>query len=137
VAGASSARRSKAFLDAWTNEPYSFCGDYSHTTLVQELDSVRALYPRCRGFLETLDSTRHAEPLIVPWSKWAEQLLGRPPGPTTLGETILQMLTHSTHHRAQANARLRTLGAQPPVIDYIAWLWMERPKPAWPAAAAL
>ena len=127
----------KAFLDAWTNQPFSFRGDYSDTTLEQELNAVRAYYPRCRSFLESLDSARLPEPMIVPWSKWAEQLLGRPPGPTTLGETILQVLTHSTHHRAQANARLRELGAQPPVIDYIAWVWMERPKPAWPAAAPL
>ena len=39
---------------------------------------------------------------------------------------------HTGHHRAQANSRLRALGAEPPIIDYIAWLWLERPAPAWP-----
>ena len=24
------------------------------------------------------------------------------------------------------------LGAEPPVVDYIAWVWLERPAPTWP-----
>ena len=48
--------------------------------------------------------------------------------------TVLQVISHSTHHRAQANTRLRMVGAEPPMVDYIAWLWRGRPKPEWPAA---
>ena len=73
---------------------------------------------------------------MLPWSRWIEQAIGRPPGPVTLGETVLQALSHSAHHRAQANMRLREIGATPPIVDYIAWLWLERPKPAWPAMVA-
>jgi uncharacterized damage-inducible protein DinB len=124
-----------AFLDAWTNEPFVFRHDYSGTTLEQELASVRAYYPRGRSYLQSLTGPQLANPLALPWSQWAEQAIGRPPGPTTLGETILQVLTHSGHHRAQANARLRALGAEPPMIDYIAWLWLARPEPSWPAVA--
>ena len=126
----------KAFLDAWTNQPFAFRNDYTDTTLEKELTSVRGYYPRCRSFLQSLNDAQLEAPLVLPWSKWVEQFLGRPPGPTTLGETIVQALTHSGHHRAQANSRLRALGAEPPVIDYIAWLWHERPKPAWPEVAA-
>lgn len=126
----------KAFLDAWTNQPFVFRNDYSDTTLETELAAVRDLYPRGRSFLTSLSDAHLASPLIVPWSKWAEQAIGRPPAPTTLGETIVQVLTHSGHHRAQANTRLRALGAQPANIDYIAWLWLGRPLPAWPEAVA-
>jgi uncharacterized damage-inducible protein DinB len=55
---------------------------------------------------------------------------------TTLGETMLQIASHSTHHRAQNNSQLRELGAKPPLVDYIAWLWSGRPDAEWPAASA-
>jgi uncharacterized damage-inducible protein DinB len=36
-----------------------------------------------------------------------------------LGDMILQMCVHSTHHRAQAVNMLRRLGASPPELDYM------------------
>ena len=122
----------KAFLDAWTAQPFAFRNDYSGTSLEAELASVRAYYASARSFIEGLSESQMTMPLVLPWSKLARKVIGRPAGPTTLGETVLQVLTHSGHHRAQANSRLRALGAQPPVIDYIAWVWLERPSPAWP-----
>ena len=126
----------KAFLDAWTNQPFAFPKNYSGTSLEAELASVRDYYPRGRQFLQSLDDARLAAPIVLPWSKWIERAIGRTPGPITLGETIVQVFTHSGHHRAQANSRLRALGAEPPLIDYIGWLWHERPAPAWPEAVS-
>lgn len=123
----------RAFLDAWTNQPFAFKNTYDDTLIANELESVRSYYPRGRTFIEGLTAEQIAAPLAVPWSKWARKYIGRPAGPTTLGETVLQVLMHSMHHRAQANIRLRELDVMPPVVDYIAWLWLERPKPAWPA----
>jgi uncharacterized damage-inducible protein DinB len=40
---------------------------------------------------------------------------------------------HSTYHRGQVNARLRELGIEPPLTDYIAWIWFGRPEAEWPA----
>ena len=40
---------------------------------------------------------------------------------------LLQALTHSQHHRAQNAARMRSLGATPPMTDYIAWYAQGRP----------
>jgi uncharacterized damage-inducible protein DinB len=122
----------QAFLDAWTNQPFAFRNDYTGTTLEAELAAVRAYYPSGRSFLQAVSDPQLAAPILLPWSQWIEQAIGRTPGPITLGETIVQVLTHSGHHRAQANARLRALGAEPPLIDYIGWLWLERPAPAWP-----
>jgi uncharacterized damage-inducible protein DinB len=125
-----------AFLDAWTNQTFAFRSDFSQTTLQSELASTRAYYARGRSFLASLDEVQLGASVVLPWTKWAEQQLGSPAGPTTLGETILQVLTHSTHHRAQVNTRLRALGAEPPMVDFIAWLWMQRPAPSWPDVAA-
>lgn len=124
----------RAFLDAWTNQPFAFRNSYNDTTIANELESVRSYYPRGRAYIEGLTADRLAAPMVVPWSKWVGKYIGRPIGPTTLGETVLQVLMHSVHHRAQANIRLRELDVPPPVVDYIAWVWHERPKPAWPEA---
>ena len=39
-----------------------------------------------------------------------------------IGETILQLCGHGTHHRAQAVNMLRRLGAKPPELDYMMWV---------------
>src|SRR5262245_41298184 len=89
----------KAFLDAWTSQPFSFRSDYSGTSLEQEIASVRAYYPHGRGYLESLTEAEMAAQLVLPWTKFAAKTIGRPAASTTLGETILQSLMHSTHHR--------------------------------------
>jgi uncharacterized damage-inducible protein DinB len=65
---------------------------------------------------------------------WAAKLVGEfeTPAPVTLRDTFVQLPSHSTYHRGQVNMRLRELGNEPPLVDYIAWLWLGRPKPAWP-----
>ena len=122
----------RAFLDAWMNRPVTFRQTFDDTTLEREFPSVRAYYAPARAFIAALDDERLRAPMILPWAQWVEQYLGHPPAQTSLGETILQVLLHSIHHRAQANARLRTVGGDPPMIDYIAWLWLGRPAPVWP-----
>lgn len=64
---------------------------------------------------------------------WAEQLVDRfgSPAPATFADTILQITSHSTYHRGQINMRLRGIGAEPPLTDYIAWVWMQRPEAEW------
>jgi len=61
-----------------------------------------------------------AEHFSVPWFK-------EPPIELSRGEAILQACLHSVHHRAQNATRLRELGAEPPTIDYIVWIWKGRP----------
>jgi len=67
----------------------------------------------------------------VPWSKLLEERIGREAEPVTIGETMLQVAFHSSYHRGQANTRLRELGGKPPLVDYIAWIWLGRPAPRW------
>ncbi len=41
-----------------------------------------------------------------------------------------------TGDRGQNATRLRELGGEPPLTDYIAWLWKGRPAPDWERASA-
>jgi uncharacterized damage-inducible protein DinB len=43
----------------------------------------------------------------------------------------MQVVLHSTHHRGQIVARVRELGGNPPLVDYIGWIWLGKPAAAW------
>jgi uncharacterized damage-inducible protein DinB len=121
----------RAFLDAWLTRPFTFRSSFDDTTLAAEFDGVRSYYAQAREFIASTDEAALAAPMVLPWVSWVDQHLKRPAAGTTLGETILQVVIHTAHHRAQASARLRALGGEPPTVDYIAWLWLGRPEPDW------
>lgn len=50
----------------------------------------------------------------------------------TIGDTIFQVVLHTTHHRGQIRQRLRELGCPAPQLEYFIWVWHGRPKPDWP-----
>ena len=58
---------------------------------------------------------------------------GREISATSQGETMLQVVSHGTHHRGQISTRLRELGVEPPLVDFIAWCWFGKPEADWPA----
>jgi uncharacterized damage-inducible protein DinB len=98
--------------------------------------SAQAYYGEVHAFLETIDDASLTREVVMPFVKAMEAQLERTLSTTTLGETIFQVSSHSTYHRGQVNARLREIGGQPPLVDYIAWIWFGRPEPNWTAVAA-
>lgn len=125
----------RAFLRAWQGEPpgtpYPTFSDTRSLMLWG-----RTYYGEAFNHLGVLSEEKAAEPMPVPWAAMVEGRLGRAPETTTIGETALQVALHSTYHRGQINARLREFGGEPPLVDYIAWVWLGRPAPAWPSAAS-
>ena len=65
--------------------------------------------------------------MVMPWAK----RFRADAAATRMRDTLLQVPMHSTYHRGQVNARLRELGAEPPLTDYIAWIWIGRPRAEW------
>jgi uncharacterized damage-inducible protein DinB len=43
----------------------------------------------------------------------------------------MQVISHSGYHRGQVNARLRAVDGKPTLVDYIAWIWFDRPTARW------
>jgi uncharacterized damage-inducible protein DinB len=64
-------------------------------------------------FVAGLDETLLDTPLDIPWADQLAGRLGRPPDPVTVAQTMLQVASHSSHHRGQINVRLREVGAEP------------------------
>lgn len=70
-------------------------------------------------------------PIVVPWVDWIREAIGRAPQAPTLRETVHQVVMHSAHHRGQVSTGLRALGVTPPLVDFIAWVWLAKPAAEW------
>jgi uncharacterized damage-inducible protein DinB len=86
-----------------------------------------------RAFVEALDAERIGREVRIPWAEDVPQLRERVKAQPTLGETVMQVAMHSAHHRAQVCARLREIGGEPPLVDFIGWIWFGRPAADWTA----
>ncbi len=95
--------------------------------------SIRKHHAELSKWLAAAEDEQQGQPLVIPWADRLEQRLGRPPGPATVGESMVQVVTHSAHHRGQINSRLRELGVEPPLVDFIAWVWFGKPAAEWAA----
>ena len=62
-------------------------------------------------------------PVALPWAQQVAERLGFEPALVTLADTAAQVVAHTAHHRGQVMTRLRGLGGNPPLIDFIAWVW--------------
>jgi uncharacterized damage-inducible protein DinB len=121
----------RAFLRLWRGEPreapYPTFDDARSL-----LEWGRAYYDEALAYLSTLSEEKLSEDMPLPWADMIERRLGRAPQTTTIAETALQVALHSLYHRGQINARLRELGVEPPLVDYVAWIWLGRPDAEWP-----
>lgn len=120
----------RAFLRLWRNElretPYPTFDDANSLRLWG-----KSYYAEAFAHLRTLSDAEVAQTIPVPWARAIAGQLGHEPETTTIGETVLQVALHSLYHRGQINARLREVGGEPPLVDYIAWVWMGRPAADW------
>jgi uncharacterized damage-inducible protein DinB len=129
----------RLFLMVWRNEPLlpirSF-GDFAE--IVDLRERAASYYPEAHEFFATLDAAAMTRGVVMPFVAEQERRQGTTFAVPTLAETIFQVTSHSTYHRGQVNARLREVGAEPPLVDYIAWVWFGRPDPDWslPTVAA-
>ncbi|MDP9361313.1 MAG: damage-inducible protein DinB [Acidobacteriota bacterium] len=120
-----------AFLQAWRGEEVAFTGpdDFPGLDAVRRL--AREFYAFAPAYVAALVPGAVDDEMVLPWSSYFAKRAGFEARPSTLGETLLQLPSHSTYHRGQVNTRLRELGATPPLVDFIAWVWAGKPAPDW------
>jgi len=122
----------RLFLMVWRNEPLLPIRSFGDFKEIAELrNRATSCYPELREFLGTLDGEALTRPILMPFVPEQEKRLGTTFDTPTLAETIFQVTSHSTYHRGQVNARLREVGGEPPLVDYIAWVWFGRPAADW------
>jgi uncharacterized damage-inducible protein DinB len=122
----------RAFFSVWNAATFKPPASAEPPGLPVTLKSARDYYTDLATFFSALGADDLERPVALPWAGGFAARLGREPATPTLAETILQVVMHSTYHRGQVNTRLRELGIEPPLTDYIAWIWFGRPEPQWP-----
>lgn len=97
------------------------------------LPAFVALKARCeanhqvfRALGRGLDDASLARTVCLPW-------FPEPPCVISVSDALLQVCLHSQHHRGQNMARIKALGAKPKNVDYVIWLWKQRPDAPWEA----
>ena len=119
-----------AWLRAWRRESV----DASFPTFADAAsvrDWGRSYYGEIFGHLDSLTDEETAKPMQLPWAELVEKQIARAPASISVAETMQQIPLHSLYHRGQINARLREVGGEPPTVDYIVWIWLERPRACW------
>ncbi len=119
-----------AYLQVWRGEPIELRAESSFQDLAAIRAWVRDFYRRAADDLREVDAEALGREVDLPWTGQVVARLGSA-HPATLAQTILQVTSHTTYHRGQINTRLRELGGEPPLTDFIAWIWRGKPAPAW------
>jgi uncharacterized damage-inducible protein DinB len=121
----------RAFLGAWRDAFADPRGE-----VFEDLPALarwgREYHSEVAAYLGGLEGLSLDAPIALPWARMMTEILEREIETPTLGETMLQVPSHTTYHRGQINADLRRLGGEPPLVDFIAWVWFGKPEPVWP-----
>jgi len=116
------------FLQIWKKEKFK----YPKVEGFENLEAIRIWsnenYKEINNFLENVSEEKLKEIANVPWSKNYAEKIGKEIANISIKGSMLQVISHSTHHRAQINTKLNELGCAPPMVDFIVWLWEGKPR---------
>ncbi len=85
---------------------------------------AQASHAGLRDFAAGLDDEGLARTVRIPW-------FPEPPCVITVAEALVQVALHSQHHRGQCMTRLKDFGGEPKNVDWIIWLWKQKPQARW------
>jgi len=77
-----------------------------------------------REFINAVNPETLARTVTIPW-------FSDPPCVITTAEALVQVAMHTQHHRGQCLTRLKDFGGQPRNVDWIIWLWKQKPAGRW------
>lgn len=124
----------RGFLNVWTRQELSWPDRDQFPDVPSVTRWGQPVYRSLDRFLDTVSPDELDRPIVMPWAARLAAQLGREPHAPTLAESMFQVTSHSTYHRGQVNARLREVGGEPALVDFIAWVWFGKPEPAWQEA---
>jgi uncharacterized damage-inducible protein DinB len=124
----------RAFLLIWRGQPVEFRGTEAFPP-DQLARWGHEYHHDVASFLTPLAPPSLDAEVHLPWASRVTAIPNAVLHNPSLGETLMQVTMHSAYHRGQVNARLREVGAEPPLTDFIAWVWHGKPAATWPEQA--
>ncbi len=85
---------------------------------------AEACHARLRDFVAALRPDTSTQTVRIPW-------FPDPPCVITVAEALVQVALHTQHHRGQCMTRLKDFGGEPKNVDWIIWLWKQKPQARW------
>jgi uncharacterized damage-inducible protein DinB len=119
-----------AYLHIWRGETVRPRELSTLPTLAAMRTWAREYYAELPSYLATVHDGAVEREVRFPWADRLVQQFGKAE-PASWAESVLQVAMHSSYHRGQVARRLRELDAEPPLSDYVAWIWMGRPAADW------
>jgi uncharacterized damage-inducible protein DinB len=119
-----------AYLHIWRGEQVKPRELASFPTREALRGWAREYYRELPAYIAGLTEADERREVRFPWADRLVQRFGKAQ-PTTWAESLIQVAMHSTYHRGQVARRLRALGQEPPLTDFIAWVWQDRPPADW------
>lgn len=119
-----------AYVTIWRREPLAVPAANAFPKLADLYAWGMAQHEAIAAYAERLRADALDRPVAFPWASELGEVYPHRYG-ATMAETFQQVALHSAHHRAQLLTRLRELDAKPPLVDFIAWVWLGKPQPDW------
>lgn len=94
------------------------------STMAALKEYARNNHDEAASFLKTLSIEHLATLIVIPWFKDPSLSL-------SIEQALVQAAMHSHYHRGQNATHMRELGIEPPLIDFIAWIWKGKPAAVW------
>jgi uncharacterized damage-inducible protein DinB len=118
------------YLQAWRGDAFVV----TELTAFSDLAAIEAwakpYYRLVSDYAATVDESKFSQPVDFPWSQLIADKYGKVI-PAALSESAWQVFSHTTYHRGQIATRTRDLGGEPPLVDFLVWVWSGKPAPAW------
>ena len=77
-----------------------------------------------RAFAGSVTAESSERKVRIPW-------FPDPPCVLSVAEALVQVAMHTQHHRGQLMTRLKDFGGEPKNVDWIIWLWKQKPQARW------
>ena len=123
----------RAFLQVWRSAPLSLPSESKYPDLPSVLAFGRPYYAEAKQIVAHADETQKKRLMSIQWADAYTTKFNKKAVPATFEETVHQVTTHTTYHRGQINTRIKELGGDPPLVDFIIWVWLQKPAAEWPA----
>ena len=120
-----------AYFTIWTGAELDWKAPSAFSDSAAVARWGREQHARMKPFVDALPEGDLDRIAKIPWAERLAAQFGTVHD-CTLGETLLQIPSHSTNHRGQVLMKLRELDVKPPILDLIAWVWRGKPQPEWP-----
>lgn len=110
------------FLSRFLDRPFDVQRELLQTPALNDYEQLfRATHSDFFTIVNHLDQAELSRVIEIPHL---------PDSHPTFAEALTQVVMHSQYHRGQCAARLRAVGGEPPMTDFIVWL-NGRPAAIW------